>query len=389
MTMTQVSRLHAVDMTEISGSAHPAFATLIAEIQQRLSTGEELGLSLFVDIEGDPVIDVWGGAKDAATQRPWERDTIANVFSITKNVTSLAALMLIDSGQLDVDAPVARYWPDFAANGKDKVTTRQLLSHSSGLSGFDAPVERHDLYDSEALSARLAAQAPWWQPGTASGYHLLTYGYLLGELVLRLTGLTLRQFVDERIAGPLGADFHIGVPATEVHRVADIEPPPGNLDLSFLDTGSIAYRTLTGPPLDMSEVNSQEWRAAEIGAANGHGNARGIGQVLSTISRSGVGPNGRFLSTATVDQIFCEQTNGVDVVNGLDLRWGTGFALPSPAVPWIPDGRIAFWGGMGGSMAIMDLERGMTITYVMNRMGSDILGSDRSAAYVRAIYDAL
>ncbi|MDV3123446.1 beta-lactamase family protein [Mycobacterium sp. 21AC1] len=376
-------------MTDISGSSSPAFGLLLTEIQQRLDAGEELGLSLFVDIDGEPVVDVWGGAKDTQTDLAWERDTITNVFSITKTVTSLATLMLVDAGELDIDAPVAQYWPEFAAGGKENMTARHILSHSSGLSGLDAPVGLHDLYDSKVISGRLAAQAPWWEPGTTSGYHLLTYGYLLGELVRRITGLTLCQFVDERIAGPLGADFHIGVPATEAHRVADIEPPSGTLDLSALDPGSVAYRTLTGPALDVSQVNSKEWRAGEIGSANGHSNARGVGQVLSTISRSGAGPNGRVLGKSTVDLVFDEQTNGVDIVNGLDLRWGTGFALPSPAVPWIPEGRIAFWGGMGGSMAIMDVERGMTITYVMNRMGSDILGSDRSAAYVTAIYDAL
>ncbi|MEU3184456.1 serine hydrolase domain-containing protein [Streptomyces sp. NPDC006923] len=376
-------------MTDPQGTSEPRFDAVRAALRRNLDSGEELGASLVVDIDGERVVDLWGGFRDTARTVAWDEHTITNVWSTTKTVTSLAALMLVDRGELDVHAPVARYWPEFAANGKQDVKVRHLLSHTSGVSGLDQPATIEDLYDTERAAARMAAQAPWWTPGTASGYHLLSFGHLVGELVRRVSARTLKQFVAEEIAGPLGADFQIGAAERDWHRIADVVPPPPlPFDPEAAGQDSPAFKTLTGPPLSADTANTPEWRAADIGAANGHGNARSVARILSVLARGGEVDGVRLLGEKTIGLIFDTQADGVDAVNGLALRWGIGYALPQTAtIPWIPDGRICFWGGWGGSMIIMDLDRRMTIAYMMNRMAPGIIGSDRSATYVRAVYD--
>ncbi len=375
-------------MSSLQGFTDASFEPVRQAVQEQLDLGTEAGLSLAVDVDGERVVDLWGGHRDAAGTQPWERDTVVNVWSITKTVPSLAALMLVDAGELDVHAPVARYWPEFAAAGKQDVEVRHLLSHTSGVSGLDRPAVLEDLYDVRGAAARMAAQAPWWRPGSASGYHLLTYGHLIGELVHRLTGLPLRDFVEREIAAPLKADFQIGLRSTDSARVADIITPTVDVDFSALDHESVAYKTFTGPGFSADAANTAAWRAADLGAANGHGTALSVAQILTAITGTGSGT--QLLRPETVELIFAEQVRGTDLVNGLHLRWGLGFALPDPrTLPWVPAGRVAFWGGWGGSMAIVDLDRRMTFTYVMNTMGADILGSERAAAYVRSTYQAL
>src|SRR6202522_1545214 len=213
-------------MAEIYGTCAERFEAVRGALARNLDSGAELGASLVVDIDGDIAVDMWGGFCDLDRTVPWTENTITNVWSSTKTVTSLAALMLVDRGELDVDAPVARYWPEFAAQGKEGVLVRHLLSHASGVSGLDQPAVVEDLYDFQKATSRMAAQAPWWKPGTASDYHALNSGHLVGELVRRISGKTLRQFVAEEIAGPLGADFQIGAAESDWPRIADVVPPP-------------------------------------------------------------------------------------------------------------------------------------------------------------------
>jgi CubicO group peptidase (beta-lactamase class C family) len=377
-------------MSELNGTVSPAFEPVRDVVAGHLRRGTEVGLSLVVDVDGDQVVNLWGGHRDAARTRPWQRDTITNVWSITKTVTSLAAFLLVDAGELDVCAPVARYWPEFAAHGKAQVEVRHLLSHTSGVSGLDHPARLEDLYDPRAAAARMAAQAPWWRPGSASGYHVLNYGHLIGELVHRLTGQSLREFVHQHLCAPLGADFQIGLRPSDADRVADVLPPAIDLDPSVLARDTVAYKTFTGPAVSAAAANSPAWRAAELGAANGHGNAVSVAEILAPLARSGATTHGRLLNPGTIELIFDQQSDGTDLVNGLHVKWGLGFALPDRrTVPWIPAGRIAFWGGWGGSMIILDLDRHVTISYVMNNMGAGILGSPRAAAYTTAIYHAL
>src|SRR5664279_3266470 len=210
------------------GLAQERYAPVRAAFEANLASGADLGASFCATLEGETVVDLWGGFADEARTRPWVRDTIVNVYSTTKTMTALTALLIADRGLLDFDAPVARYWPEFAANGKANVKVSHLMSHSSGLSGWKEPVTKETLYDWEKATSLLAAQAPYWEPGTAPGYHALTQGYLVGEVIRRITGKSLGTVFREEIAEPLGADFHIGLPASEDSRVADlIQPPPG------------------------------------------------------------------------------------------------------------------------------------------------------------------
>jgi CubicO group peptidase (beta-lactamase class C family) len=378
-------------MAELSGTCDHRFDAVRQALQDNVDSAAETGASIVVDLDGEIAVDLWGGFRDEARTIPWSQETITNVWSTTKTVTSLAALMLVERGQLDVDAPVSGYWPEFAANGKQDVLVRHLMSHTSGVSGLDQPAVVEDLYDWEKSTARFAAQAPWWEPGSASGYHALNFGHLIGEVVRRISGKTLKQFVAEEIAGPLGADFQIGAVESDWGRIADVTPPPPlPFDLEALGLDSPTVKTMTGPPADASNANTAEWRRADIGAANGHGNARSVARILSVISRGGEVDGVRLLSPQTIDVIFREQTNGIDVVLGVPLRFGIGYGLPkAETIPYIPDGRICFWGGWGGSVIIMDTDRKLTIAYMMNKMGAGIIGSDRAEQYVRAIYAAL
>jgi CubicO group peptidase (beta-lactamase class C family) len=378
-------------MADVSGICDGRFEEVKRELAESLDSGEELGASIALDLDGDVVIDMWGGYRDEARTQPWDTDTITNVWSTTKTVTSLAALMLVDRGQLDVDAPVAQYWPEFAAAGKEGVLVRHLMSHMSGVSGLDQPAVVEDLYDWDKSTARFAAQAPWWEPGTASGYHALNYGHLVGEVLRRITGKSLKQFVAEEIAGPLGADFQIGAVESDWDRIAPVVPPPPlPFDFAALPADSPTVRTLTGPLAEASNANTPAWRGADIGAANGHGNARSVARILSVISRGGEVDGVRLLRPETIELIFREQANGIDVVLGVPLRLGIGYGLPQlDILPYVPDEKICFWGGWGGSVIIMDVGRKMTIAYMMNKMGPGIIGSERSAKYVSAIYKSL
>ena len=378
-------------MADIHGVCDQRFEAVRDALARNVDSGAELGASLVLDIDGDVVADVWGGFRDQARTIPWDEHTITNVWSSTKTVTSLAALMLADRGQLDVDAPVARYWPEFGASGKQDVLVRHVLSHASGVSGLDQPAVVEDLYDWEKSTARMAAQAPWWTPGTASGYHALNYGHLVGEIVRRISGKPLKQFVAEEIAGPLGADFQIGAAESDWGRIAPVVPPPPRpVDLQAFGMDSPAVKTFTGPVPNADDANTPGWRRADIGAANGHGNARSVAKIMSAVARGGEVGGVRLLGPDTIELIFREQLNGVDLVLGIPLRFGIGYGLHrADLLPYVPAGKICFWGGWGGSIVLMDLGRRMTISYMMNKMGAGAVGSDRTAEYVTAIYQAL
>ncbi|MFD5174316.1 serine hydrolase domain-containing protein [Nocardia sp. NPDC058379] len=367
------------------------FAGVRAAFDEELDGGAEVGAALCVTVDGEPVLDLWGGWADPDKTRRWGADTLVNVFSVTKTMTALCALLLVDRGELDLDARVAAYWPEFAANGKDAILVRHLLSHTSGVSGWEKPIELADIYDTEAAAARLATQAPWWEPGTASGYHAINYGHLIGELVRRITGRSLGRFFAEELAGPLGADFHIGTGPEHADRIATLIPPElPEFDLSTLDQDSVLIKTLTSPWLEIGETATPAWRAAEIGGTNGHGNARSVARIQSLIANGGELSGRRFLSPATVELIFREQADGVDLALLTPLRFGIGYGLPRPQTfPHIPDGRVCWWAGYGGSMVVNDLDRRITFAYTMNRMATGLIGSDRCDRYLKATFDAM
>jgi CubicO group peptidase (beta-lactamase class C family) len=353
--------------TPLNGTCSDRFDPLRELFVAKLESGEDLGASLAVNIDGEMVVDLWGGWADEARTEPWTKNTITCVFSTTKTMTSLAALVLVDRGELDLDATVADYWPEFAANGKAGIKVRHLLSHTSGVSGWEQPITLEDLYDWDKSTALLAAQAPCWEPGTASGYHGLTFGHLIGEVIRRITGQRLGEFFAAHVAGPLGADFHIGLPPSEFHRVANVVPPPPlpsdapPSDPPQIDPNSVAFKTWTYPTMRPEDSWTEGFRRADIGAANGHGNARSVARLQSALACGGAVAGVRLLSPRTIDRIFEVQSDGIDLVLGTPFKFGIGYSL-------YPGGRVCAWGGMGGSTVIIDVDRRITFAYVMNKL---------------------
>lgn len=380
-----------VPMSKVFGFCDARFTRLRDILAANLASGADLGASVAVTLDGVPVVDLWGGWMDEAQTAPWTEHTITNVWSTTKTMTSLAALVLVERGELDVHAPVAKYWPEFAQNGKGGVLVRHLMSHTSGLSAWAQPVTIDDLYDWEKSTAMLAAQPPWWTPGSASGYHAFNQGHLVGEVVRRITGKQLGRFFADEVAGPLGADFHIGLPAAHDSRVSNIVPPPPlPFDLDALGPDSVAYKTFTGPAPDPLMALTTAWRRADVGAANGHGNARAVARLQTLVANGGESYGVRLLSPQTIDLIFQEQSNGPDLAIGIPVRFGIGYALPDPQTsPYLPNGRVAYWGGWGGSFVLADVDRRLTVAYMMNKMAAGIIGGPRSDALVKAAYAAL
>ncbi|SES49474.1 CubicO group peptidase, beta-lactamase class C family [Streptomyces sp. yr375] len=341
-----------------------------------LLDGGDAGGSVAVFVDGEPVVDVWGGFVDAARTVPWQRDTIVNVYSVTKTMTALCALVLADRGELDVDAPVARYWPEFAAAGKDSVLVRHLLAHTAGLPDWHGPVA--ELYDWPAATARLAAQAPQWEPGTAVGYHSLTQGFLVGEVLRRITGQTPGEFFAAEIAGPLGADFRMGLPAEHDHRVARTLPPPSQ-DEDYIAGAADTSVPNTATAIRLRDGNSVAWRRAQIPAASGFGNARSVALVQSVMACGGAVRGVRLLSRAGRDRAWEEQFSGEDRVLGMPVSWGLGYGR---------FGTTYGWGGWGGSLVMIDPEARMTVAYVTNQM-REPADDTRGVEIVMSAYDGL
>lgn len=361
-------------MTLVQGFTTDRFTTVSDILAAHLDSGADLGASVCVIHHGNVVCDLWGGYVDEARTTPWDRDTLVNVWSTTKTMTFLVALMLADRGDLDFDAPVTRYWPEFAAADKGDIRVRHLMSHSAGLAGWDHLSRGEDLADWDLATTLLAAQPPWWDDRHRSGYHALTQGFLIGEVVRRITGTTIGRFFATEVAAVLGADFHIGLAASDEGRVSPVVATPG-LDVTPSERETIAYRALTSPPLDATAPNHRWWRAAEIPAANGHGNARSVALVQQIIANNGHANGHRFFSERTGDAIFEVHTSGVDLVLGVEMNFGLGYGLSSATTPMGP--RSCYWGGYGGSVIIMDQDQELTIAYAMNQMRIGLIGDTR------------
>lgn len=377
-------------MTQVHGHCDPRFDSVRELLQSHLSSGNEIGASICVNVAGTDIIDLWGGYVDEGRSAPWTENTLVPVWSCSKCITNLSALLLVDRGLLDPYARVSQYWPEFAVNSKEDVQVRHFLSHSAGLPGWELPFSTEEMFDVALATERLAAQKPWWAPGTAPGYHVISQGHLVGELVRRISGKPLRQFIRDELATPRNADFQLGAVEKDWPRIAEVTKPEAPPVQASLDKNSIPVRAMRGTPVQAEHTKTPGFRNTEMGGANGISNARALNRILSIITLGGTVDGHRFLSPDTVDSIFREQSSGTDLVLGPYLRFGMGFGLPVPqTLSWIPEGKVCFWGGWGGSMVIMDLDRRVTITYAMNRMGNGTMGNDRSEAYVREIYRVL
>ncbi|OXE37051.1 MAG: serine hydrolase [Phenylobacterium zucineum] len=365
------------------------FETLRGVLDGHIAAGSDVGSSFCATLEGKTVVDIWGGHADEAKTRPWEKDTIINVYSTTKTMTALTALLLADRGELDFDAPVARYWPEFAANGKADVKVSHLMSHSAGLSGWKEPITEADLYDWEKATALLAAQAPYWEPGTKSGYHALTQGYLVGEVIRRVAGKSVGTVFREEFAEPMGADFHIGLPASEDGRVADLIPPPPGGAMGEGTTDDLIANMANNPGVNVLATRTREWRGAEIPAAGGTGNARSVAEVHTILANGGIGRDGkRYLSEAGCRKALEPQIEGADLILGIPVKFGMGFGLRGGAVP-LPNDACIYWGGYGGSLIIIDMQTRATYSYVMNKMASTTSGDMRGFSLLMAMWGAM
>ncbi len=372
---------------QVKGYCDERFDGVRQALAGLLSSGTDIGASFSATWRGETVVDIWGGFKDEAQSEPWEQDTIINVYSTTKTMSFLCALILADRGELDFDAPVARYWPEFGAAGKQDVKVWHIMDHAAGLSGTDEPLTGDDLYDWEKVTSALAAQTPWWEPGSKTAYHALTQGYLIGEVVRRITGQTLGQFFRQEVAEPLEADFHIGVPETEFGRITNLIPPETSHRLQGVGAeDSIAVRTFRYPATNAQTSWTDAWRKAEIPAANGHSNARAVAKIHTVLANFGEAHGVKLLSEDTARSVMQTRIAGHDEALGMPIAFGLGFGLnPDPEARR----NLCFWGGWGGSTAIIDQDNQLSFSYVMNRMDSGLMGDSRGLTMSGALYQCL
>ncbi|MFI5685242.1 serine hydrolase domain-containing protein [Streptomyces sp. NPDC051636] len=383
--------------TQVHGHCDARFTAVRQAFEENFRERGELGAAVAVTVGGETVVDLWCGWADPARTRPWERDTLVNVWSTSKGPVALCAHILADRGLLDLDAPVADYWPEFAAAGKDKVLVRHLLSHRAGLSGLREPHSLEQLCDWELTTTRLAATQPWWEPGTRSGYHALTYGFLVGEVVRRVSGLLPGAFLEREVTGPLGIDFRIGLPETETGRAAELDRPPAATRSEqaaiFGQLPPAVIATVANPAVDAREANTPEWRAAEIPAANGHGTARAVAALYGVFAGRGTYGGRRILSPEAAERVREGQGRCRDLVLGAALaaetEIGLGLWLSGPNGSYGPNPRAFGHDGFGGSCGLADPEAGVSLGYVMNRMGPHIADDPRKTALVNALYRAL
>jgi CubicO group peptidase (beta-lactamase class C family) len=369
----------------VHGSCDERFAKARVAFEANLAKGDDIGASFCSTLEGRTVVDLWGGFADGAKTRAWGTDTIVNVYSTTKTMTALTALLVADRGDLDFNAPVAKYWPEFAANGKAGVKVSHLMSHAAGLSGWKETIGKRDLYDWEKCTSLLAAQAPYWEPGTACGYHALTQGYLVGEVVRRITGRSLGTVFREEIAQPLGADFHIGLPASEDARVGELIAPPPGQAIGDGQQSELQANMSNNPGVDVSETRTRAWRGAEIPAGGGTGNARAVAEIHTILANGGVAKGKRFMSEAGCRKALELQIEGMDLILAQPVRYGMGFGLPGPMIP-LPNPNSIFWGGYGGSLAVIDMDARATYAYAMNRMVGTTTGDLRAFTLLMAMW---
>lgn len=348
-----------------------------------------MGACVAVSVEGKLVVDLWGGLADL-DGRPWQRDTIVDVFSVGKAMVALSLLVLIERGKLDFDDLVCSHWPEFAVEGKESTTVAQLLSHQAGLPGIKHPLDPNALYDWDLMTSALAAETPWWEPGTEIGYHVNTLGFLGGELVRRVSGVPFAAFFAREVSGPLGADFHFGLKPAEHSRIADFcfptsasfpAPEPGSDDLTFV------YANPPGAS-GIGVVNTKAWRRTVHPSTNGHSNARGIARIYDLLAAGGEMDGVHLLDPWTLKRATSTIAEGHDRILDRKSRFGFGFQLTMPERPLGP-GPVSFGHyGAGGSLGMADPEAKLAFGYCMNRFG--LRWQDpRNKALLRATYDCL
>ncbi|HEB89655.1 MAG TPA: class A beta-lactamase-related serine hydrolase [Deltaproteobacteria bacterium] len=400
----------------IHGHCAPRFENVRKVFAERFESGAETGAAIAFTLNGEPVVDLWGGyyapeapdgSEAMAEEREWERDTIVNTYSTTKGMTAICAHRLVEQGLLDLDAPVARYWPEFAAAGKEDIPVRWLLSHQSGLPAIRKPMPPEALFDWTAMCEALAAQEPWWEPGTRHGYHPVTFGHLVGEVVRRAGGRSVGQMFREDIALPLEADFHIGLDPEQDGRVSrligSIAPPRSGAEGSgpqlkgpmadffrdMNDPTTMVGAAFNNPRMSPETVHSREWRAAEIPAANGHGTARALARIYGALACGGEVDGIRILEPDSIERARAEQVSGPDAtLGGLPMRYGLGFMLRSDFMPLSPGPNSFGHPGAGGSVGMADPDAHVGFGYVMNKMQMGLVGGQTAFRVIQAFFEA-
>ncbi|OEC37497.1 EstA family serine hydrolase [Pseudomonas sp. 1D4] len=380
---------------QIQGYFDLRFEAVRDEFAALFEDSQERGAALCVQVGGETVLDLWAGTADKDGQQAWHSDTLLNLFSCTKTYAAVTALQLVGEGKLDLDAPVARLWPEFAAAGKERITLRHLLSHRAGLPAIREPLPAEALYDWDAMTAALAAEQPWWVPGEGHGYAPITYGWLVGELIRRADGRGPGESIVARVARPLGLDFHVGLDDAEFHRVAHIARGKGNLGdaaaqrllkCMMSEPTALSTRAFTNPPSIMTSTNKPEWRRMQQPAANGHGNARSLAGFYAGLL------DGSLLESALLAELTREHSLGDDRTLLTQTRFGLGCMLEQPDVPnaTYGMGRLAFGHpGAGGSIGFADPERDVAFGFVTNTLGPYVLMDPRAQHLARTLASCL
>lgn len=373
-------------MTDIKGTVAPGFEPVRKAFAANFSERADVGAAVALVVDGKTVVDLWGGIADPASGREWQADTLANVWSTTKGVTAACFAMLVERGQIDYAAPVARYWPEFGAAGKEAITVAMMLSHQGGLCGFRDPATIEDFYDAEAAASRLASAAPFWEPGSQSGYHAITIGFLATALFRRVEGRSIRQFVEDEFGG---IGIHIGLPPAVRECAATMVAPPDLSSTAMTDEITPAqFAAMANPIIDPLVPNTEGWRAAEIPSANGFATARGLARLYGALAGGGLLGGSSLVSRQTMSEATREQINGIDLVLCIQASWGCGFLRNTDNV-YGPGERVFGHSGWGGSFAMGDPERNLGLAYTMNRMGTVLIGDPRNMALIDAVYAAL
>ena len=398
----------------VNGLCESRFTKVREIFQQSFDSGVEIGAAVSFVLDGKTVVDLWGGHYDDARTRQWDRDTLVNVYSTTKGMTALCANQLVERGLLELEVPVAKYWPEFAAAGKEDLLVKWILTHQAGLPGISEPLPLGSQYDWHRMCNALAAQEPWWTPGDGFGYHVFTYGFLVGELIRRVTGMTIGNYFRQHIAEPLNADFHIGLLEQHDARTADMygvslgnkaassTTPSGPTTGPFAefaraiqDPSTMQYAALLNPPQTRDAVNTRAWRGAEIPAANGHGTARGIARIYGALARGGEVDGVRILKQSTIERATTEEVSGPERVflGGLSMRYGLGFSLSESSNVYArlsPNPRAFGHTGAGGSVGMADPDAKIGCGFTMNSMQAGMLTAGTTAtAMIDAFYAAL
>jgi CubicO group peptidase (beta-lactamase class C family) len=379
--------------TPLGGFCDPRFEPVRQAFAENFETRGEIGASFCLRVSGAVVVDLWGGWQDEARRRPWERDTLVNVFSVGKGVAAVCVARLVGEGRLAYDDPVAKVWPEFAAAGKHAITVRQLLSHQAGLPAVRVPLAAGTVYEWDVMCAALAVQEPWWEPGTAHGYHVNTFGFLVGELVRRVTGASLGTMVRDQIAGPLGADIFIGVPASELHRVADFighDEVSLSAGVGLSDAQLMELNAYFNPPefSGTGVVNTTQWRMAELPSTNGHASADGIARLFGALVAGGRFDGVDVVDAGVLADATVEQVYGEDLVLHRPSRFGLGFQLTQPERMLGPNPRTYGHFGAGGSLGFCDPDADLAFGYAINAMGPR-WQNPRNKALIDACYACL